>query len=161
LEHTIVRHGENGHLGDGAVTALNTTGTLVHGGQISVHVTGVTTATRDLFTGSRDLTKSIAVGRQVSKNDENVLLELVGVVLCGCKSETRGDDTFDAATDVSLWSGRQAIWSTYVGSFAKLVNMVTRSMDPFSSKSLVKKRAVSKFTPMAPKTMEKLSSCIS
>jgi hypothetical protein len=89
-------------LGDGAVTALDTTGTLVHGGQISVHVTGVTTATRNLFTGSRDLTKSIAVGRQVSKNDENVLLELVSVVLCSCKSETRGDDTLDAATNVSV-----------------------------------------------------------
>jgi hypothetical protein len=100
-EHTIVRHGKNGHLGDGAVAALDTTGTLVHGCQVSVHVTGVTTTTRYFFTGSRDLTKSIAVRRQVSKNDENVLLKLVGVVLGGCKSETRGDDTFDAATDVS------------------------------------------------------------
>lgn len=93
---TIVRHGQNGNLGDGTVTTLDTTGTLVHGGQISVHVTGVTTATGHLFTSGRDLTKGIAVGRQVSENDENVLLELVGVVLGGGESKTWGDNTFDA-----------------------------------------------------------------
>jgi uncharacterized protein YcfJ len=100
-ELTIVRHGENGDLGDGAVAALDTTGTLVHGSQISVHVTRVTTATRNLFTSSRDLTKSVTVGRQIGKNDENVLLELVGVVLGGCKSKTRGDNTFDAVIAIS------------------------------------------------------------
>jgi hypothetical protein len=47
---------------------------------------------------------------------------------------------------------------TYVGSFAKFKNRVTRSILPFSSKSRVKKRLVSRLTPMAPKTMEKLSS---
>lgn len=157
---TIVRHGQNGDLGDGTVTALDTTGTLVHGGQISVHVTGVTTATRHLFTSSRDLTKGIAVGRQVSKNDENVLLELVGVVLGSGESKTGGDDTFDAVKKVSSCR-HMRFKAPYVGSFAKLVNIVTRSIEPFSSKSLVKKRAVSKFTPIAPKTMEKLSSCMS
>lgn len=101
LELTIVRHGENGNLGDGAIAALDTTGTLVHGGQISVHVTRVTTTTRNLFAGSRDLTKSVTVGRQIGKNDEDVLLELVGVVLGGRESKTRGDDTFDAAEPVS------------------------------------------------------------
>jgi hypothetical protein len=98
---TIVRHGENRNLGNGTIAALDTTGTLVHGGQISVHVTRVTTTTRNLFTGSGDLTKSVTVGRQIGKNDEDVLLELVGVVLGGCKSKTRGDNTFDAAIAVS------------------------------------------------------------
>jgi hypothetical protein len=98
---TIVRHGENRNLGNGAVATLNTTGTLVHGGQISVHVTRITTTTRNLFTGSGDLTKSVTVGRQIGKNDEDVLLELVGVVFGGCKSKTRGNNTFDAAMYVS------------------------------------------------------------
>jgi hypothetical protein len=101
LRLTIVRHGENRNLGNGAVAALDTTGTLVHGGQISVHVTRVTTTTRNLFTGSGDLTKSVTVGRQIGKNDKDMLLELVGVVLGGGKSKTRGDNTFDAAIAVS------------------------------------------------------------
>mmetsp|Transcript_65896 Transcript_65896/g.190923 ORF Transcript_65896/g.190923 Transcript_65896/m.190923 type:complete len:204 (-) Transcript_65896:201-812(-) len=44
-----------------------------------------------------------------------------------------------------------------VGSLARFMNKTTFSMDPFSSKSLRKKRAVSMLTPMAPKTMLKFS----
>lgn len=53
--NTVVGHGENGDLSDGAVTPLHTTRTLVDGGQVSVHVTWETTTTRHLFTGSRHL----------------------------------------------------------------------------------------------------------
>lgn len=52
--------------------------------------------------------------------------------------------------------GRNAF--THVGSLAKFMNNVTRSKLPFSSKSCLKNRAVSMLTPMAPKTMLKLSS---
>mmetsp|Transcript_17087 Transcript_17087/g.55789 ORF Transcript_17087/g.55789 Transcript_17087/m.55789 type:complete len:225 (-) Transcript_17087:125-799(-) len=45
-----------------------------------------------------------------------------------------------------------------VGSLARLRNKVTRSSAPFSSKSCLKKRAVSMFTPMAAKTMANDSS---
>jgi hypothetical protein len=152
---TVVGHGQNGNLCNGTVTALDTTSSLVDGGQIRVHVTGVTTTTGDFLTGSGHLTKGIAVGRQVGKNDQDVLLELVGVVLGGGKGETRCDDTFDAVLCERSLSASTV--RTYVGSFAKFKNRVTRSILPFSSKSLVKKRLVSKFTPIAPKTMEKLS----
>jgi hypothetical protein len=37
-KRTIVRHGKNGNLGDGSVSALDTTGSLVDGGKIGVHV---------------------------------------------------------------------------------------------------------------------------
>lgn len=52
---TIVGHGEDGDLSDGAVPALHATSTLVDGGQIGVHVTREASATRHLFTGSRHL----------------------------------------------------------------------------------------------------------
>jgi hypothetical protein len=92
---TVVGHGQNGDLGDGAVAALYTTSSLVDGGQIRVHVTGVSTATGHLFSGGGDLTKSVAVR---GENDEDVLLELVGVVLGGGEGETRSDDTLDAVS---------------------------------------------------------------
>jgi hypothetical protein len=95
---TVVRHGQNGDLGNRSITALYTTSSLVDGGQIRVHVTGVTTTTRHFFSGSGDLTKSVAVGGQVGENDKDVLLELVGVVLGGGEGETGGDDTLDAAS---------------------------------------------------------------
>lgn len=93
---TVVRHGQNRNLCNGTVTALDTTSALVDGGQIRVHVTRVTTTTGDFFTGCRHLTKGIAVGGQIGKNDQDVFLELVCVVLGGGQGKTRCDDTFDA-----------------------------------------------------------------
>lgn len=46
----------------------------------------------------------------------------------------------------------------YVGSFARFKKRVTRSILPFCSKSRVKNRLVSMFTPMAANTIEKFSS---
>ncbi|CRK49095.1 hypothetical protein BN1723_008386, partial [Verticillium longisporum] len=74
--NVLVGHGQNGDLGDGTVTARDTTSSLVNGRQIRVHVTGETTTTGHLLTGGGDLTKSVAVGGQIRKNDQNVLLEL-------------------------------------------------------------------------------------
>jgi len=93
---TIVGHGQNGNLSNGTITTLDTSGTFVNGGQISVHVTRVTTTTGDFFSGGRDFTKGVAVRGKIGENDEDVLLELVGIVLGGGEGETRSDDTFDA-----------------------------------------------------------------
>jgi hypothetical protein len=93
---TIVGHSQDRNLGNGPVSPFYTTCSLVDGGQIRVHVTGVTTATGHFFSGCRDLTESIAVGGQIGKNDQDMLLELVGVVFGGGKGETRGNDTLDA-----------------------------------------------------------------
>jgi hypothetical protein len=49
--HTVVGHGQDGNLGDGTVPSFYTSSTLVDGGQISVHVTGVTTTTGHFFSG--------------------------------------------------------------------------------------------------------------
>lgn len=52
---TIVRHSQDWDLCDGAVASFNTTGTFVDGGQIGVHVTGITTTTWDFFSSCRNL----------------------------------------------------------------------------------------------------------
>ena len=53
--HTIVWHCENGDLGDGTVSSLNTTCTFIDRGQIGVHVTGVATTSGNFFTSGRYL----------------------------------------------------------------------------------------------------------
>ena len=53
---------------------------------------------------------------------------------------------------------RGVIILSMVGSLAKFKNKHTFSIEPFSSKSCLKKRAVSILTPIAAKTMAKLSS---
>lgn len=51
----VVRHGEDGQLGDGTVAPVHTSCPLVDGGQIGIHVPWVTTATGHFLTGSRHL----------------------------------------------------------------------------------------------------------
>lgn len=94
---TIVRHSQNGNLSDGTVTALDSSGTFVHGGQVSIHITGVTTTTRNFFSCSGDLSKSITVGGKIGHDNQDVLLQLVCVVLGSGQGETGGDDTFNSA----------------------------------------------------------------
>lgn len=58
---TVIGHGENGDLGDGTVSALDSAGSLVQRRQICVEVTGVTSSTWHLLSGSRDLSQSVGV----------------------------------------------------------------------------------------------------
>eukprot|EP00050_Salpingoeca_kvevrii_P005899 m.286285 g.286285 ORF g.286285 m.286285 type:complete len:410 (+) comp11542_c0_seq1:188-1417(+) len=95
VSDVIVGHSKNGKLRNRAVAALNATGALVDGGQIGVHVTGETTATGHLLTGSRDLAKGLGVRAHVGQNDEHVLLALVREVLGRRERQTRRNDTLD------------------------------------------------------------------
>jgi hypothetical protein len=56
---TIVRHGQNGNLGDGAVATLDTARTFVNCRQIRVHVAGVSTTTWHLLSSCGDLELNI------------------------------------------------------------------------------------------------------
>jgi hypothetical protein len=96
VRNVIVGHGKDRNLGDGPISALHATSTLVDGGQVRVHVTGETAAAGHFFSGGRDLTEGITVGREISEDDQDVLLELVGVVLGGCKGQAGCDNTLDA-----------------------------------------------------------------
>ncbi len=69
MSDVIIRHGQNGDLGDGSIAALNSTSPLIDGSQIRVHVTWETTSTRHLFSGSRDLTQSLSIGGHVCQDD--------------------------------------------------------------------------------------------
>mmetsp|Transcript_69951 Transcript_69951/g.176250 ORF Transcript_69951/g.176250 Transcript_69951/m.176250 type:complete len:232 (+) Transcript_69951:602-1297(+) len=60
---------------------------------------------------------------------------------------------YSAAVSASLGVTMRSM----VGSLAKFMKRTTFSIEPFSSKSFLKKRAVSMLTPMAPKTMLKFS----
>jgi hypothetical protein len=102
--HTVVGHGQNGNLSNGSVAALDTSGALVDGGQIRVHVTRVSTTSGHFFSGCGDLAQGIAVGGEIGENDQDVLLELVGVVLGGGEGETGGDDALNSMSSQSQFS---------------------------------------------------------
>lgn len=60
---TVIRHGKDGDLCDGARSALHSASTLIDGGQIGVHVTRETTTARHLLSSSRHLVEG---GRHVT-----------------------------------------------------------------------------------------------
>src|SRR5947207_16015841 len=105
---TIFRHSQDRNLGDGSITAFNTTSTFVDSRQIRIHITWVTTATWHFFTGSRYFTKSVAICRQIRKNDQNMFLELVCVVFSSSESKTWSNDTFDPVNCLATMSEDKA-----------------------------------------------------
>ena len=76
MSDIIIRHGENGELGDGSILADDSPCSLVEGGQISVHIPWISSSPWHFFSGSRHLTKSFSVRAHVGQNDEHVLLAL-------------------------------------------------------------------------------------
>jgi len=90
-----VGHGQNGKLSDGTVGSTDTTGSLVDGGEIGVHVTWVTTTSWDFFSGGRDLTKGVRVGGHISKNGEHMHLLGVGEVLSGGQGKSGSNDSLN------------------------------------------------------------------
>mmetsp|Transcript_21553 Transcript_21553/g.38515 ORF Transcript_21553/g.38515 Transcript_21553/m.38515 type:complete len:353 (+) Transcript_21553:505-1563(+) len=96
MGNIVVRHGKNGELGDRTLTTLNTTGTLVDGGQIGIHITRVTTTTGHLFTSGGNLTKSVSIRTHIRQNDEDVVATFVGEVLSSGEGNTRSNDTLNS-----------------------------------------------------------------
>lgn len=61
---TIVGHGQNGDLGDGAVSAFHSAGAFIDGGQICVHVARKPSTPGYFLSGSRDLKVRTSWGKQ-------------------------------------------------------------------------------------------------
>jgi hypothetical protein len=55
MKFTVVRHGQDGNLCDGAIAALDTTRTLIDGRQVRVHVARVSATTWHLLASCGDL----------------------------------------------------------------------------------------------------------
>ncbi len=53
--HTIVWHCQDWKLGDGAVSSFHAASSFIDGGQVRVHISRISTTTRNFFSRSRDL----------------------------------------------------------------------------------------------------------
>lgn len=112
-QHTIIRHRQDRYLSDRTVPPLDSSSALINGRQICVHVTWVTSSTRNFFTSSRNLSngcqifrcfskeikylsQSICVRRHVGQDNQHMLLELICIVLRCSKGKSRGNDTFNS-----------------------------------------------------------------
>src|SRR5712691_2989477 len=93
--NVVSGHGENRHLGDRALTTMKSSRPLVDRREVGVHVTWISSSSRDLFSSCRDLSESFCIVRHVSKNDQDVGSEFDGEILSGRQCESRGQDSFD------------------------------------------------------------------
>ncbi len=84
----ILRHGQNGDQGDGTGLADPAAGTLVHGGQVGVHIAGITTAAGHLFFGRRDLTQCLGIVGDIRQDDQHMHILFKGQILCGGQRHT-------------------------------------------------------------------------
>ena len=89
----ILRHGKNRNHGDGAVLALLTSGSLIQGSQVSVHISRITAAARNFLTGCGNLTQRVCVVGNISQDNQYVHVLFKCQVLCCCQSHTRSCDT--------------------------------------------------------------------
>merc|ERR1719483_1884675 len=96
MGNIIIRHGKDWNLGDGTSLANDTSSSLVQGREISIHITRVTTTSRNFFSGSWDLTKSIGVRTNISQNDQNMHSLFVSKIFCSGQSKTRSDNTLNS-----------------------------------------------------------------
>lgn len=75
---------------------MHTSGSLVDGGEIGVHVTGVTTTSWDFLSGGRDFSQSVGVLGHIGQNSKHMHLFLVGEELSGGEGESWGDDSLNS-----------------------------------------------------------------
>lgn len=70
MRDVVVGHGQNRNLGDGTVPSLNSTSTLVNGGQIGIEITGVTSSTGNFFSCGGDLVVAKGCKKSHSARDD-------------------------------------------------------------------------------------------
>ena len=89
-------HGQDGHLGDRALGALDASGPLVDLGQVAVKVTGIALSPRDLAAGGADLAQRFAVVGHVGQQHQHVAAQVEGQVLGQGQGGPRSEQPFDA-----------------------------------------------------------------
>ena len=66
----VLRHGEDGDHGDGAIAAYTASGTLVNGCQVGVEVAGIAAAARNLFLCGGNLTQGLGIVGDIGHDNQ-------------------------------------------------------------------------------------------
>jgi len=87
----VTGHGQNRELSDRALFALDDACTLVVGGEVGVHITGIAAASGHLLTSSTHLSERLAVVGHVRVDDEHVHVQVECQIL-GCGQSQPGGE---------------------------------------------------------------------
>ena len=89
----IFRHGQDRDHGDTTVLSSLTSGSLVHSRKVSVHISRISAAARNLFLSGGDLTKSVRIVCNISQDNQYVHILLKCKIFCCRQRHTRSRDT--------------------------------------------------------------------
>lgn len=89
----IIRHCQNWQLCDRTIDTFDSTGSLVQGTEIGIHITWETSSSRHFFSGSGDFFKRFGVGRHISHNGEDMHFLLIGQVFGSGEGKSRGNNS--------------------------------------------------------------------
>src|SRR5450759_868155 len=95
VRDVVVGHGEDRHLGDGALPALDPARALVQAREVGVHVSGIAAPSGNLLAGRGDLAQGLAVVRHVGQDDQHLHVVLERQELGHGERAPRGDDALD------------------------------------------------------------------
>ena len=79
----VLRHGQNGDQGDGALLSQLPAGTLIDRGQIGIEVAWEAAASRNLLLGGRNLPQGLSVVGDIRHDDQDMHILLKRQILCG------------------------------------------------------------------------------
>ena len=89
----VLRHGQDGDHGDGALAPQLAAGALVHTGQVGVQIAGVAPASGDLLLGGGDFAQRLGVVGDIRQDHQHVHILLKGQVLRGGQGHAGRGDT--------------------------------------------------------------------
>mmetsp|Transcript_17879 Transcript_17879/g.43010 ORF Transcript_17879/g.43010 Transcript_17879/m.43010 type:complete len:228 (-) Transcript_17879:463-1146(-) len=95
MRNVIVRHRQNGQLGNRTISSHHTSCPLIDGGQIGVHITRVSTASGDFLPRRRHLTQRIGVRTHIRQDDQNMQIPLIRQILGRGQRQTGSNDTLN------------------------------------------------------------------
>src|SRR5881398_4264488 len=95
MSDVISWHSKNRHLGDRSFTTVKSSSSFVDRTQIGIHVSWISSASRNFFSGCRNFSESFCIVCHVGEYDENVGSELDREILSGCQCESWSQDSLD------------------------------------------------------------------
>ena len=107
----ILGHGQDRNHGDTSCFSFLTACTLVERSKVCIHVSGISTTARNLFTCCRNLTESIRIVCDICKDYKNVHVFFEGKILCCCQCHSRSSDTLNSRVICQVYKKNSTIYS--------------------------------------------------
>ena len=90
----VVRHGQDGDLGDRSCSAPDDSRALIKSGELTVQISGISFTGGDFSFGGGNLTHGLAEGGDIRQDDQDVHAFFKSQILRGGKGDLRRQKTF-------------------------------------------------------------------